>query len=109
MAALSAGHLATDFANGAVPALLPYFVSKWDLSYTLAGVVILGWACSSSVVQPAFGLFSDRRGALWLLPVGLVVGGVGIALAAVATSYWLMLALVVVSGLGTAAYHPEGS
>src|SRR5213083_1067804 len=26
MAALSSGHLATDFANGALPALLPFFV-----------------------------------------------------------------------------------
>jgi MFS transporter, FSR family, fosmidomycin resistance protein len=109
MAALSGGHLATDFANGALPALLPFLVRKFDLSYTQAGLVILAWACSSSVVQPLFGLWSDRRGALWLLPAGLVVGGVGIALAAVAPAYWLVLAFVCVSGLGTAAYHPEGS
>lgn len=109
MAALSGGHLATDFTNGAVPALLPFFVVKWDLSYTLAGLVMLGWAVSSSVLQPLFGLFSDRRGALWLLPAGLALGGVGIGLAAVAPSYWAMLALVVLAGFGTAAYHPEGS
>jgi len=29
MAALSSGHLATDFANGALPALLPFFVDKF--------------------------------------------------------------------------------
>ena len=109
MAALSGGHLATDFTNGAVPALLPFFVAKWDLSYTLAGLVMLGWAVSSSVLQPLFGLVSDRRGALWLLPAGLAVGGVGIGLAAIAPSYWAMLALVLVAGFGTAAYHPEGS
>lgn len=109
MAALSAGHLATDFANGALPALLPFLVKRFDLSYTLAGLVILAWAFSSSVVQPAFGLWSDRRGAIWLLPAGLAVGGVGIALAAAAPSYWLVLLFVTVSGFGTAAYHPEGS
>jgi FSR family fosmidomycin resistance protein-like MFS transporter len=109
MAALSAGHLATDFANGALPALLPFLVKKFDLSYTLAGVVILSWAVSSSVIQPAFGLWSDRRGAIWLLPAGLAAGGVGIGLAAVAPSYWTMLLLVLLSGIGTAAYHPEGS
>ncbi len=109
MAALSSGHLATDFANGAVPALLPFLVARFDLSYTLAGLVMLAWAVSSSVVQPAFGLWSDRRGAIWLLPLGLALGGVGIGLAAAAPSYWLVLALIVVSGLGTAAYHPEGS
>src|SRR3712207_3655037 len=108
MAALSGGHLATDFANGALPALLPFFVSKFDLSYTLAGLTILAWAVSSSVVQPLFGLFSDRRGALWLLPAGLVLGGAAIALAAVPPRHWLLLALVALFGLGTAAYHPGG-
>src|SRR5690348_7065378 len=109
MAALSSGHLATDFANGALPALLPFFVDKFSLSYTLAAAVILASAISSSIVQPLFGLWSDRRGAIWLLPAGVAVAGVGIALAADAPSYWLVLLLVVVSGIGVAAYHPEGS
>jgi MFS transporter, FSR family, fosmidomycin resistance protein len=109
MAALSAGHLATDFANGAVPALLPFLVREFDLSYTFAALVMLAWAISSSVVQPLFGLWSDRRGAAWLLPVGLAAGAVGIGLAATAPDYRLVLAFVTVCGLGTAAYHPEGS
>jgi FSR family fosmidomycin resistance protein-like MFS transporter len=109
MAALSSGHLATDFANGALPALLPFLVHRFDLSYTLAGVVMLTWAISSSVVQPLFGLWSDRRGAVWLLPAGLAAGGIGIGLTAAAPAYWLVLLFVVLSGLGTAAYHPEGS
>ena len=109
MTALASGHMATDFANGALPALLPFLVDKFSLSYTLAAVVMLASTVSSSVVQPAFGLWSDRRGALWLLPAGVAVGGAGIALAAVAPSYTLVLVLVVVSGLGVAAYHPEGS
>src|SRR5207237_3057804 len=54
-------------------------------------------------------LWSDRRGAIWLLPVGVAVAGLGIAFAADAPSYWLVLVLVVVSGVGVAAYHPEGS
>jgi FSR family fosmidomycin resistance protein-like MFS transporter len=109
MAALSSGHLATDFANGALPALLPFLVHRFGLSYTLAAVVMLTWSISSSVVQPLFGLWSDRRGAVWLLPAGLAAGGIGIGLAAAAPAYWLVLLFVCVSGLGTAAFHPEGS
>jgi FSR family fosmidomycin resistance protein-like MFS transporter len=109
MAALAAGHLATDFANGALPALLPFMVDRFHLSYTLAAAVMLASAASSSLIQPLFGAWSDRRGALWLLPTGVALAGVGIALAAAAPSYWLVLLLVVVSGLGVAAYHPEGS
>ena len=109
MAALASGHLATDFANGALPALLPFFVERFDLSYTLAATLMLASAVSSSVIQPFFGLWSDRRGAIWLLPAGVALAGAGIALAAAAPSYWLVLLLVAASGIGVAAYHPEGS
>src|SRR6266498_5042064 len=109
MAALSSGHLATDFANGSLPALLPFFVDRFGLNYVLAATIMLASTVSSSVIQPLFGLWSDRRGAIWLLPTGVALAGIGIALAADAPSYWLVLVLVVVSGLGVAAFHPEGS
>jgi len=109
MALLSSGHFATDFANGALPALLPFLRDRFALSYLAVGAVILASQASSSLIQPLFGLWSDRRGAMWLLPAGVAVAGVGIAVAADAPSYWLVLLLVLVSGVGSAAYHPEGS
>src|SRR2546423_7930448 len=109
MALLSGGHLATDFANGALPALLPFLKDRFSLSYTAVGAVVLASQASSSLIQPLFGLWSDRRGAMCVLPAGVALGGVGIALAADAPSYWLVLLLVLISGLGSAAYHPEGS
>src|SRR5947209_16236748 len=59
---------------------------------------MLASTVSSSLVQPLFGLWSDRRGAIWLLPLGVGLAGLGIALAADAPSYWSCLALVVLSG-----------
>ena len=109
MTALATGHLAVDFAAGAIPALLPFFKDRFGLSYTLAAVIVLASTVSSSVIQPLFGLWSDRRGAIWLLSAGVAVAGVGIALAAAAPVYGLVVLCVVVSGLGTAAFHPEGS
>jgi FSR family fosmidomycin resistance protein-like MFS transporter len=109
MALLSGGHMATDFANGALPAMLPFLREKFALSYTLVGALVLASQASSSLIQPLFGLWSDRRGAMWLLPVGVALTGVGIGLAADAPSYWLVVLLVLVSGIGVAAFHPEGS
>lgn len=109
MFALSAGHFATDFPGGALPALLPFLVDRFNLTYTLAGLIMLGSTLSGSVIQPIFGLWSDRRGAIWLIPAGVALAGVGMALAADAPTYWLIVLLVVVSGFGTAAFHPEGS
>jgi MFS transporter, FSR family, fosmidomycin resistance protein len=109
IAALSAGHFATDFSNGALPALLPFLVTRFDLSYTQVGAIMLVSALASSIIQPLFGLWSDRHGAVWLLPVGVVLAGGGMALAGASSSYELCLLFVTISGLGTAAYHPEGS
>jgi FSR family fosmidomycin resistance protein-like MFS transporter len=109
MGALSGGHLATDFASGAVPALIPFFVIEYGLTYTLTAVIMLATTVSSSLVQPLFGLWSDRRGAMWLLPAGVALAGLGVGLAAVAPSYALVVVLVFVSGLGIAAFHPEGA
>jgi FSR family fosmidomycin resistance protein-like MFS transporter len=109
MTALSGGHLAVDFAGGALFVLIPYLHDKFDLSYTLAAVLVLCSAISGSLVQPLFGLWSDRRGAIWLIPVGVAAGGIGIALASISPSYWLIVLFVIVAGLGTAAFHPEGS
>lgn len=109
MAALSSGHLATDLAQGALAALLPFLVTRFDLTYAMAAALVLAATLSSSVVQPLFGAVSDARGGFWLLPAGVAISGVGMALAAVAPSYWLVALCVLVSGLGVAAYHPEGS
>ena len=110
MAALSAGHLATDFANGALPALLPFMVDRFKLSYTLAAAVMLASAASSSLIQPLFGAWSDRRGALWLLPTGVAVAGIGIALAAASPAYWLVAPpRRRLRASASAAFHPEGS
>jgi FSR family fosmidomycin resistance protein-like MFS transporter len=109
MTLLSTGHASVDFSGGALPALLPFLKTEFGLSYTLVAVLILASALSSSIVQPLFGLWSDARGAIWLLPTGVAIGGIGMAIAADAPAYWLVVVFVIVSGLGTAAYHPEGS
>ena len=109
MTALSSGHLATDLAQGSLPALLPFLTIRFDLSYTMVGALVLAATISSSIIQPAFGFWSDARGALWLLPAGVALAGIGIAFASIAPSYALVMLGVLASGLGVAAYHPEGS
>ena len=109
MIALSAGHLAVDFASGSVPALIPFLTDKFHLSYALAAVLLLAATISSSLVQPLFGLWSDRSGALWLIPGGTALAAVGVGAAAVSPVYPLVVLLVFAGGLGVAAFHPEGA
>jgi MFS transporter, FSR family, fosmidomycin resistance protein len=109
MAVLSLGHLCVDLCQGALPALLPFLIAAHDWSYGQASALVLAATVSSSIVQPLFGHLSDGRSLPWLLPGGVALAAAGIALAGVAGSYGLTFAVVVVSGLGVAAYHPEAS
>ncbi|HEY2321146.1 MAG TPA: MFS transporter [Solirubrobacteraceae bacterium] len=109
MAVLSAGHLFTDVGQGAIPALLPFLIVRDHLNYAGASALILAATIASSVIQPLFGHLSDRRSLPWLMPLGPVLGGLGVALAAIAPTYGLSFAAVVLSGIGVAAFHPEGS
>ncbi|HEX3807176.1 MAG TPA: MFS transporter [Gaiellaceae bacterium] len=109
MVALSGGHFAVDFASGSVPALIPFLTTRFNLNYALAGLLLLAATASSSLVQPLFGLWSDRRGALWLLPAGTLLAAVGVAGAAISPLYPVVLLLVLAGGLGVAAFHPEGA
>src|SRR5579864_7064911 len=108
LAALSYGHFATDLSQGAIPALLPVFKALFHLSYAGVGFIVLMANISSSVIQPAFGVLSDRIGMRWLMPVGALLAGVGMTLAVLSPHYALTIFLILISGLGVAAFHPEG-
>jgi MFS transporter, FSR family, fosmidomycin resistance protein len=109
MAFLSLGHLCVDLCQGALPALLPFLIAAHHWSYGQASALVLAATVSSSIVQPLFGHLSDGRSLPWLLPGGVLLAAAGIALAGVAGSYGATFAVVVASGLGVAAYHPEAS
>jgi len=109
MAVLSTGHMFTDIAQGSIPALLPFLKSEDHLNLAALSALVLAATISSSVVQPLFGHVSDRLSLPWLMPLGPALGGIGVALAGLAPNYGLTFAAVVLSGLGVAAFHPEGS
>jgi len=106
---LSAGHFGVDLSQGAVPAMLPFFVRERHLSYTAAAGLVLAQTISSSVLQPLFGELTDRRPASWLMPAGVAVAGAGLIAAALLPTYGLIWLAIAVSGIGVAAYHPEGA
>jgi FSR family fosmidomycin resistance protein-like MFS transporter len=106
---LSLGHLAADINQGVLPILLPRLFTEYGLSYTLAGTIMMVFNFSSSLIQPLFGWYSDRKSALWLLPVGVLVAAAGMAFIGRASNLGLLLVLVLLSGMGVAAYHPEAS
>lgn len=109
MAVLSGGHLFTDLNQGAVAALIPFFVADRGFSLAAAGALVLAATVSSSVVQPIFGIFSDSRPLPLLMPLGVVLAGLGMALVGVVPGFAAIFLVVILSGLGVAAFHPEAA
>jgi len=109
LAVLAAGHACADTAQGAVPALLPFLIDQRGISYSAAGLLVLVTSVGSSAIQPLFGLGSDRLALPWLLPFGVFLAGLGVALVGLSSSYVVTAAAVGLSGIGVAAFHPEGA
>lgn len=105
---LSSGHMVVDIYQGALPAILPFVKENLGLSYTITGTILIVANIASSVVQPLFGFLSDKKEKAFLLPLGAFLAGAGFSTLPVTRSYVEILFLVALSGLGIAAYHPEG-
>ncbi len=102
-------HTATDVNQGAIPVLLPFFIAQHHISYAAAATIVFATNIVSTIAQPVFGYVADRRSRPWLIPVAMLCAGVGVALTGVAPSFHVGVLVVGLSGLGVAAFHPEGA
>jgi FSR family fosmidomycin resistance protein-like MFS transporter len=105
---LALGHFVIDVTQGSLPAVLPFLKQAHALTYAQAAMIMLAANMTSSIIQPLFGYLSDQLARRWILPASVFVSGAGIALVGLAPGYPLVVALVMVMGLGVAAWHPEG-
>ncbi len=105
---LALGHFVIDVTQGSLPAVLPFVRQMHALSYAQVAMIVLAGNITSSIIQPLFGYLSDQIARRWILPMSVFVAGAGMGLIGLTTGYGGVLALVVVMGLGVAAWHPEG-
>jgi len=106
---ISLGHMVTDINQGALAALLPFLIAEQSLSYTAAASLVFVANASSSLVQPLFGHFADKLSKPILMPAGMIMAGAGLAMTGFTDKYWLLAVFVTLSGIGIAAFHPEGA
>lgn len=110
LVSLGTSHFINDLmTSGLVPALLPLYKMAFDLSYTESGAILLVSNLTSSVMQPVFGQFTDKRPQTWFLPLGIFLTGLGLAATGFMPSYPMLLVMIAISGLGSGIFHPEAS
>jgi MFS transporter, FSR family, fosmidomycin resistance protein len=104
---VSFAHGASDFYSGIVPLVIFYDVSRAGLPPWYQGALAFAWYLTSSIVQPIFGAYGDRRGRWWFLPASVALTVVAVSIAGATASLPLLAVCIVVGGLGSAIMHPE--
>lgn len=102
-------HCINDFGQGSLAALIPFFIANFGLNYYQSASIIFCNTVVASIAQPILGYVADRWRVPWFIPVGFTVTLVSISAIAIATSYEMILAFSLLSGIGAALFHPEAA
>ncbi|RXT15300.1 MFS transporter [Ammoniphilus sp. CFH 90114] len=102
-------HLLNDSMQSVIPAIFPILEQSMKLSYVQLGWIAFTLNMTSSVIQPIVGWFTDKQAAPYILPLGMGSSLLGMLGLALAPNFEMLLFSVIFIGLGSAAFHPEGS
>ncbi len=106
---MALAHLSVELCNNFLPIVYPRLISSMGLTYTQVGLVAMVAATGSSLVQPVFGYLSDRWSAPRMTIVSIAWLGLLMGLVGLARNYLLLVLLVALGALGSAAFHPAGA
>lgn len=107
-AILALSHGVNDMFTGMVPALLPGFQQRFGLEEGAVALLAGTFAFSSSFLGPFFGDLADLYGARIVAALAVAFTSVTLSLLSLVSDATLLLGLMALAGLGSAAFHPAG-
>jgi FSR family fosmidomycin resistance protein-like MFS transporter len=106
---VAAAHGVNDLYMGFLSALYPVIREHFSLSLAMVGTVSMVAGMASALSQPLFGALFDRRGVAVSLLLAPLATAVFISLLSLAPSVPVLLVLLFLGCLGSAAFHPKGA
>lgn len=106
LALIGAGHFLSHFYALTLPPLFLLLWEEFDVSFTMLGAMVTGYAVVGGVLQAPVGLAVDRWGARPVLLAGLALNAAAITAMGFAPSYWVLALLAVAAGIGNSVFHP---
>ncbi len=102
-------HGSHDQSAGLLVALLPFIRTDLGLSYMQSGLLLSAYSITAGASQFLGGWLGDRISRYLVIAIGM--GGVGFAALAVGLSsaFYPMLAILIIMGVFTGAYHPAAT
>jgi len=103
---VSAAHFVSHYYIILLAPLLPFVRADYGVSYTKLGFAFAAFNIVSAALQTPAGFLVDWLGARILLIGGLVIGASAFTIAGLTNSFWLMVAMFALAGVGNTVYHP---
>ena len=107
--AVAIAHGVNDVYSAFLHPLLPRIMGRFELSVALAAMLTMTLSLAASLLQPVMGHLADRYGARWFVIVGPLMTGVFMSLIGWAPSFAVLLLLLALGGIGSAAFHPPAA
>jgi FSR family fosmidomycin resistance protein-like MFS transporter len=106
---LSMAHLVLDSYSSFLFQLLPMLMRQLQLTPLQVSWLSPALMISSSLLQPLYGLLSDRYLKRSMVVFGPLIAAICLSLLGQATSLPMLLGLVILGGVGVGAFHPQGA
>lgn len=109
IAGVAIAHLLNDLVQAALPAIYPMLKESYQLSFTQIGIITLTFQLTASFLQPAVGIYTDKKPQPYLLPIGMSCALFGVLFLSLATSFTGLLLSSALIGIASSTFHPEAS
>jgi FSR family fosmidomycin resistance protein-like MFS transporter len=106
IALVGTSHFLSHFFQLVLPPLFPLIKAEFGVGYVALGLVVTVFYGTSGLAQTPAGFLVDRLGARPILLGGLALLAGAIGLTGLAPSYWALLPLAALAGLGNSVFHP---
>jgi MFS family permease len=106
IASVGAAHFLSHFFQLALAPLFPLIRADLGVGYAALGLVVTVFYGASGISQTPAGFLVDRVGARPVLLGGLALLAGAVGLVGLVPSYWALLPLAALAGLGNSVFHP---
>ncbi len=100
------GHFLSHFYVLCLPPLFLPWQKAFGVSFAELGLTVALMSGTTAILQTPLGFLVDRYGARRFLVGGALLMSLSMAAMGLATSFWQILALATLSGIGNSVFHP---
>ena len=105
-ALICCGHTLSHFYILCLPTMFIAWQREFGEPFAVLGISVAVMSGTTAIVQTPIGFLVDRLGARRFLIGGTLLMTLAIALMGLATQFWQIVVLAMLSGLGNAVFHP---